>query len=244
MNNCKNCKTCSKEEESIYTDIYPIKPPRRNSRDEDILRQKMILPGGQEVTFELYKGEEQMAEIMALMRRELSEPYSIYTYRYFIYCWPELCVLALDSTNSVIGAIVGKLDQRQSEDINLSRSQGYIAMLAVDKSFKNVGIGTTLARAIIRAMADRGCDEIVLETEASNNTSLSLYARLGFIRESRLFRYYMSGSDAFRLKLYLPQARKEVAEVKKDLSDVAADLISTVCIKDDLYEEEKTQEPT
>uniref|UniRef100_A0A1I8AYR0 Transposase n=1 Tax=Meloidogyne hapla TaxID=6305 RepID=A0A1I8AYR0_MELHA len=69
MNNCKNCKTCSKEEESIYTDIYPIKPPRRNSRDEDILRQKMILPGGQEVTFELYKGEEQMAEIMALMRR-------------------------------------------------------------------------------------------------------------------------------------------------------------------------------
>uniref|UniRef100_A0A1I8B0C5 N-acetyltransferase domain-containing protein n=1 Tax=Meloidogyne hapla TaxID=6305 RepID=A0A1I8B0C5_MELHA len=117
-------------------------------------------------------------------------------------------------------------------------------MLAVDKSFKNVGIGTTLARAIIRAMADRGCDEIVLETEASNNTSLSLYARLGFIRESRLFRYYMSGSDAFRLKLYLPQARKEVAEVKKDLSDVAADLISTVCIKDDLYEEEKTQEPT
>ena len=131
-------------------------------------------------------------------------------------------------------------------------------MLAVDKCFKNVGIGTTLARAVIRAMADRGCDEvciaiyveiyqflqIVLETEASNNTSLALYARLGFIRESRLFRYYMSGSDAFRLKLYLTQEYQEkTEETQKDLSVVASDLISTVCIKDDLSEEIKPQEP-
>lgn len=116
-------------------------------------------------------------------------------------------------------------------------------MLAVDKAFKNVGIGTTLAKAIICAMTDRGCEEIVLETEASNNNSLSLYARLGFIRESRLFRYYMSGSDAFRLKLYLPESRKEVdEEPKNDTSVIAADLISTVCINDDLCEEEKTKE--
>lgn len=243
MDNCKNCKTCSREVESSYIDIYPIKPPRRNSCNEDVLRQTMMLPDGRSVKVELYKGEDQMAEIMALMRRELSEPYSIYTYRYFIYCWPELCFLAIDSTNSVVGAIVGKLDQRQSEDINLPRSQGYIAMLAVDKAFKNVGIGTTLAKAIICAMTDRGCEEIVLETEASNNNSLSLYARLGFIRESRLFRYYMSGSDAFRLKLYLPESRKEVdEEPKNDTSVIAADLISTVCINDDLCEEEKTKE--
>uniref|UniRef100_A0A914LTF1 N-acetyltransferase domain-containing protein n=2 Tax=Meloidogyne incognita group TaxID=654580 RepID=A0A914LTF1_MELIC len=233
MDNCKNCKTCSREVESSYIDIYPIKPPRRNSCNEDVLRQTMMLPDGRSVKVELYKGEDQMAEIMALMRRELSEPYSIYTYRYFIYCWPELCFLAIDSTNSVVGAIVGKLDQRQSEDINLPRSQ----------AFKNVGIGTTLAKAIICAMTDRGCEEIVLETEASNNNSLSLYARLGFIRESRLFRYYMSGSDAFRLKLYLPESRKEVdEEPKNDTSVIAADLISTVCINDDLCEEEKTKE--
>jgi hypothetical protein len=45
--------------------------------------------------------------------------------------------------------------------------------------------------------------QVVLETEVSNARSLSLYGRLGFIRESRLFRYYLNGSDAFRLKLYL-----------------------------------------
>jgi len=33
------------------------------------LRQTMMLPDGRSVKVELYKGEDQMAEIMALMRR-------------------------------------------------------------------------------------------------------------------------------------------------------------------------------
>ena len=50
---------------------------------------------------------------------------------------------------------------------------------------------------------------MVLETEVSNAQSLSLYGRLGFVRESRLFRYYLNGSDAFRLKLYLEREEQQ-----------------------------------
>ena len=32
-------------------------------------------------------------DIMRLMKVDLSEPYSIYTYRYFIHKWPHLCFL-------------------------------------------------------------------------------------------------------------------------------------------------------
>ena len=35
---------------------------------------------------------------MSLVDAELSEPYSIFTYRYFLRNWPSLCVLAFDST--------------------------------------------------------------------------------------------------------------------------------------------------
>lgn len=47
--------------------------------------------------------------------------------------------------------------------------------------------------------------QIILETEVSNTKALNLYSRLGFIRERRLYRYYLNGSDAFRLAKYLKQ---------------------------------------
>lgn len=40
-----------------------------------------------------YESEVQMADIMRLIQKDLSEPYSIYTYRYFIHNWPHLCFL-------------------------------------------------------------------------------------------------------------------------------------------------------
>jgi peptide alpha-N-acetyltransferase len=45
--------------------------------------------------------------------------------------------------------------------------------------------------------------QIVLETEVTNTASLRLYERLGFLRSKRLHRYYLNGSTAFRLILYL-----------------------------------------
>ena len=46
--------------------------------------------------------------------------------------------------------------------------------------------------------------QIVLETEFDNAAALSLYESLGFIREKRLYRFYMNGKDAFRLILAVP----------------------------------------
>lgn len=40
-----------------------------------------------------YVGEEQLPSITELIIKDLSEPYSIYTYRYFLHAWPQLCFL-------------------------------------------------------------------------------------------------------------------------------------------------------
>ena len=47
-----------------------------------------------------------------MIETELSEPYPIYTYRYFAQKWPELCMLAYfkDKPDQIIGCIVSKLE--------------------------------------------------------------------------------------------------------------------------------------
>lgn len=47
----------------------------------------------EKVTYVQYQSELQMPDIMRLIQKDLSEPYSIYTYRYFIHNWPMLCFL-------------------------------------------------------------------------------------------------------------------------------------------------------
>ena len=49
-----------------------------------------------EIHYTQYRDETQMPLIMNLITKDLSEPYSIYTYRYFIYNWPFLCFLVKD----------------------------------------------------------------------------------------------------------------------------------------------------
>ncbi|CAH2090357.1 unnamed protein product [Euphydryas editha] len=144
-----------------------------------------------------YESELQMPEIMRLIQKDLSEPYSIYTYRYFIHNWPKLCFLA-NHEGKCIGAIVCKLDMHRN---NVKR--GYIAMLAVDEKYRKRKIGSRLVQKAIRAMIDDNADEVVLETEITNKPALKLYENLGFVRDKRLFRYYLNGVDALRLKLWL-----------------------------------------
>ncbi|CAG5135846.1 unnamed protein product [Candidula unifasciata] len=150
-----------------------------------------------DVTYTVYESEKQMPDIMRLITRDLSEPYSIYTYRYFIHNWPRLCFLAI-CDNQFVGAIVCKLDLHKK-----MVRRGYIAMLAVDSEFRRRKIGSTLVTKAIEAMMRDDCDEVVLETEITNQSALRLYENLGFVRDKRLFRYYLNGVDALRLKLWL-----------------------------------------
>lgn len=149
------------------------------------------------ISYTVYESEKQMPDIMRLITKDLSEPYSIYTYRYFIHNWPKLCFLAMDKEKCV-GAIVCKLDMHKK-----MVRRGYIAMLAVDADYRRKQIGSRLVMKAIKGMIADDCDEVVLETEITNKAALRLYENLGFVRDKRLFRYYLNGVDALRLKLWL-----------------------------------------
>lgn len=147
--------------------------------------------------YECFSSELQLPDIRGLITESLSEPYSIYTYRYFIHNWPKLCFLAFDG-DKCIGTIVCKLATHKS-----GTYRGYIAMLAVDTTYRRRRIGSSLVKEAIRAMVAANADEVVLETEVTNPTAIALYEKLGFARDKMLFRYYSNGVDAIRLKLWL-----------------------------------------
>ncbi|KAK9846812.1 hypothetical protein WJX84_008589 [Apatococcus fuscideae] len=162
----------------------------QSSRGEDEKSHK-------DISYRQYRGEEDLHLVRGLVDVELSEPYSIFTYRYFLQTWPQLCFLAFDGS-SCFATIVCKLDQHG----NFMR--GYIAMLVVERPYRKLGIGSELVKRAVEEMKSNAADEVVLEAETTNHAALALYQNLGFIRDKRLHRYYLSGTDAFRLKLLLP----------------------------------------
>ena len=76
-------------------------------------------------------------------------------------------------------------------------------MLAVRKDRRKHGLGSKLVAAAIQTMVESDCQEVSLEAEVTNKAALRLYENLGFLRDCRLEKYYLNGSDAFRLRLRL-----------------------------------------
>ncbi|THG93608.1 hypothetical protein EW145_g8331 [Phellinidium pouzarii] len=165
----------------------------------------MTTMAADDIVYRPYVGESDLPNIMTLVQSELSEPYVIYTYRYFLqqcccYARPHLSFLAYPTTSSEpIGVIVCKQSMHRD-----TSNRGYIAMLSVNKNWRKRGIARTLVQQSVDAMKENGVEQVVLETEYDNAAALSLYESLGFIREKRLYRFYMNGKDAFRLILAVP----------------------------------------
>lgn len=91
-----------------------------------------------QIMYRQYVGESDLPQIMALVQNELSEPYVIYTFRYFLHQWPHLSFLAYPNdpmSSDPIGVIVCK--QSMHKDLT---NRGYIAMLSVDKGWRKRGI--------------------------------------------------------------------------------------------------------
>ncbi|KAI2494728.1 FR47-like protein [Fragilaria crotonensis] len=114
---------------------------------------KEDIPG---IIFRDYVDESQLDSVMSLVGRDLSEPYSIFTYRYFLERFPELCILAYpaDKPNEPIGCVVGKVDAEEvgvaaeggATTTTTTERTGYIGMLAVMASHRRLGIGASLVQ--------------------------------------------------------------------------------------------------
>lgn len=158
----------------------------------------MTMTGVKFRTLNLDDIEGDMAMVHQLVSIDLTEPYTIAIYIYFLKNWPELAIFAYANNNSedVIGVIVGSLKSHQEKKV-----RGYIAMLAVQKQWRGKGIAKRLISEQVAAFRELGADEIVLEAESSNEAAMHLYQSQGFLRTRRMHHYYSVMQDAYRLVL-------------------------------------------
>lgn len=185
------------------TSLLDYKPTMSRDVSKPTSESVQTTPLGIEyVQYSLQKESQYLAQIRELIAKDLSEPYSIYVYHYFLYQWAELCFMAIDTTNNhqLAGVVICKLEPHRGEPM-----RGYIAMLATKEEHRGKGIATTLVSKAIDLMIAKDADEIALETEESNTAAMKLYERLGFLRSKKLHRYYLNGSSAYRLLLYLKE---------------------------------------
>ena len=194
-------------------------------------------------TVETYNGDTQLNAVRGLMEVGLTEPYNVFTYRFFLDSWPELTLLAFSTTEvldappqpealaawakenrfyapcksgqwkRLIGGIVCQVGRKKKT----GQLRGYIAMLAVDGEYRRHGIGRALACQAIRDMVQMGADYIALETDLENTTSIAFYERLGFIRERVMVNYYLFSGDAYKLILPLPKREEETGASEEEL---------------------------
>lgn len=142
---CSNVSTSEQIKESAAQQAINSSIDNALENLENALNKQEQSPQD-EIEIVSYESELQMPEIMRLIQKDLSEPYSIYTYRYFIHNWPKLCFLAKHE-GKCIGAIVCKLDMHR----NVVK-RGYIAMLAVDEKYRSRKIGSQLAQKAIKVI--------------------------------------------------------------------------------------------
>ena len=180
---------------------------------------------GRNITFSRYEGLHQFQKIQDLISKELSEPYTIFTFRYFLDEFPQLCWIAWHD-EELIGVIIGKMSLKEEGDdatpaISFNPGEepavinsGYIAMVAVNSNYRKKNIGSILTLKCLAEFFKLQADQIVLETEVSNHAAVKMYTRLGFRRITLLPRYYQNGNDAFRFKYYCKMMPNKVAAIQ------------------------------
>lgn len=75
---------------SVAAALEPAVPSAATNARNKASKRKSLPPGIEIVP---YTDEEQLTLLIPLIEKDLSEPYSIYTYRYFLHNWPQLCYL-------------------------------------------------------------------------------------------------------------------------------------------------------
>lgn len=150
-----------------------------NSKNAVSTTDKDAVEGDGDLHYVPYGAEKEspyLPAIRQLISRDLSEPYSIYVYRYFLYQWGDLCFMvrrhrtftscvplltvpkkALDDHNNLIGVIVCKLEPHRGGPM-----RGYIAMLATRSEHRGRGIATQLVKRAVDKMIEKDADEVCL----------------------------------------------------------------------------------
>ena len=160
----------------------------------------------------------------------LPENYQMKYYFYHILTWPQLLWVAEDFDGSIVGYVLGKMDEDATTEKDGTKTppHGHITSLAVLRTHRKRGIATALMKRSQLEMATVfGAHYVSLHVRKSNRAAFRLYnSTLKYEINDIEKGYYADGEDAYDMRCYFPQNMKagKGDEKKGDVNEFMKDL--------------------
>ena len=100
--------------------------------------------------------------------------------------WPD-GFLVYQFGNNIVGFLAGS---------KYSSNEARILLLAVDRSFRKIGIGSALVNDFTKLCMQLGMMSVRLEVRVDNFEAINFYRKLKFVVISTMRNYYSDSSDA------------------------------------------------
>jgi ribosomal protein S18 acetylase RimI-like enzyme len=140
----------------------------------------------------------------------LPENYQMKYYFYHCLSWPQLLYVAEDAKQKIVGYVLAKMEEEAAE------VHGHITSLAVLRSHRKMGLAAKLMNAAQAAMQECFDAEYVsLHVRKSNRAAFTLYTQtLAFEIHDIEAKYYADSEDAYDMRKYFPNAKREKANAE------------------------------
>lgn len=129
-------------------------------------------------------------QVYRIICESLDQYYAPEIASFFLAQWPKGQLVFCDAAGKIHGFLSGAL---------LVKNITAVSMFAVEKEYRNRGIGTQLLNAFRRESAMRGCMLIQLEVREENGGAIRFYERNGFTKTELLLAFYDDDGNAVRM---------------------------------------------
>ena len=148
----------------------------------------------------------------------LPENYQFKFYMYHYLSWPSLLHVAEDNDGKIVGYVLAKLEE---EDIKPGEIQGHITSISVLRTYRRLGVARKLMEHAINMLQEYfEADYVSLHVRVSNRPALILYhEKLGFEIRGIEKNYYNDAEDAYKMRKYFKQEKKDKNEITIEIKD-------------------------
>jgi ribosomal-protein-alanine N-acetyltransferase len=144
---------------------------------------------------------EDLKGVIKVNEQELPEDYPYFFYKSILDNYPESFIIACNNNGDIIGYIMWRVERAPAIASLKLKNNGHLVSIAVSKSYRRLGIATTLLSHSMKKIKKYKIDEFVLEVRISNYEAINLYKNFNFLTHSIKEKYYRDGESAYYMNL-------------------------------------------
>ncbi len=149
--------------------------------------------GGRDVVLRGFRAAD-VPRIAVIVAEALHESYDASLYGSLSAEWPSGFLVAADASDTPVGFLLG---------VSQVTNEGRVLMFAVDRAWRQSGVGTRLMDAFLERCRSRGFRRVTLEVRVSNARAIRFYTRYRYSVIDLLRAYYSDGENGYHMAVDL-----------------------------------------